>query len=256
MNNSKQVEHFDETIYEEYENEKMELITPTDPGTTYRDNTKLENKTNYFDPLSKAKSPLIKKASTSNRFQIMPKKVDTNFETNTSLNSKTKLKPVFSQNNKMTKSMKNSTDDMIATKNEIIQKNIANKNDANSHNRTNGHLIEPNNVHMKRVNSKKILDEKSSKFPFENSFRPIELKFLLEDSRFTDRLHQKSNIKITCTEKRCMGSLLHSEKFKNYQKSKEHIIEQASDFINQFYASVNRFSFLLKYVCVFFIEIF
>ena len=116
LNNSKHVEHFDETIYEEYENEKMELITPTDPGTTYRDNTKLENKTNYFDPLSKAISPLLKKASTSNRFQIMPKKADTNFETNTSLNSKTKLKPVFSPNNKMTKSMKNSTDDMIAPK--------------------------------------------------------------------------------------------------------------------------------------------
>ena len=124
MNNSKHGEHFDETIYEEYENEKMETISPTDPGTTYRDTTKLENKTNYFDPLSLAKSPSSKKASTSNRFQIMPKRTETTTEPITSLNSKTKLKPVSSPNSKITKSMKNSTDDMIAPKLNIRPKNV------------------------------------------------------------------------------------------------------------------------------------
>ena len=136
-------------------------------------------------------------------------------------------------------------------KNEIVQKHTEkiNKNDFNAYKHTNGHLIEPNNAHINKiiVNSKKNSDDISNKCPFEDkndqnvkNKRPIELKFLLEDSRFIDRLHQKSNIQITCTEKRCMGSVLHSEKFKNYKKSKEDIIEQATDFINQFYASVKR----------------
>ena len=121
LNNSKHVEHFDETIYEEYDSEKIDAITVKE-GSTYRDNTKLDNKTNYFDPLSLAKSPLSKKASTSNRFQLMPnKKVEITEPptATTSLNSKTKLKPVVASppiNNKMSKSLKNSTDEPFTTK--------------------------------------------------------------------------------------------------------------------------------------------
>ena len=47
--------------------------------------------------------------------------------------------------------------------------------------------------------------------------------------------------KVACTNDKCLGSLLAPIKVTpSYNRAKEEIIEQAVDFINQFYASVKR----------------
>ncbi len=138
-------------------------------------------------------------------------------------------------------------------KNEIVQNTEKlKKSDVTNYKHTNGHIEKPNQTEVVET---KVVDssDKSNTCPLKDnnesninngkqikSKKTIELKFLLDDSRFFDRLHQKSNIKINCTEKRCMGSALHSAKLQPLKKSKEEIIDQATDFINQFYASVKR----------------
>ena len=120
-------------------------------------------------------------------------------------------------------------------KNEVVQKasELANHE---IHKNSNGHLTKTNEKDRTLVQS-----SDKNKCPFDENEKPIKLKFLLDESTFSDRLHQKSHEKISCNEERCMGSLLNTSKTpKDFRKSKEEIIEQATDFINQFYASVKR----------------
>ena len=54
--------------------------------------------------------------------------------------------------------------------------------------------------------------------------------------------------KITCNTDRCTGSLMLTAAKTN--KSNEEIIEEATDFINQFYASVKRYVWS-RLICLF-----
>jgi hypothetical protein len=90
----------------------------------------------------------------------------------------------------------------------------------------------------------------ASKCPFVSNSRPIELKNYLDDSSFTDSLYSRSKTKIRCNEQRCLGSFINPSSFKFVPKSKEEMIEQAKDFIKQFYASAkmsNLVLFILKF---------
>lgn len=80
-----------------------------------------------------------------------------------------------------------------------------------------------------------------SRCPFVSNSRPIELKNYLDDSSFTDSLYSKSRSKIHCNEQRCVGSFINPSNFKFVPKPKEEMIEQAKDFIKQFYGSAKMF---------------
>ena len=130
-------------------------------------------------------------------------------------------------------------------KNELIQKSteMTKKNEVLKH--TNGNLPHKNINGILPIAAPET-EEKPKNQAEEKQVvvakKGVELKFLLDESCYIDRLHHKSNIKVTCTPEKCMGSILHTSKLlkcKN-KKSKEEIIEQATDFINQFYASVKR----------------
>ena len=122
-------------------------------------------------------------------------------------------------------------------KNEVVQKTAEKLKNKNS----NGHVLKSNASHYSIRQSKDKIIKCSDEDNACKNKKPVELKFLLDDTCFIDRLHQKSIIKIGCNEEKCMGSILIPKKrLKECKKSKEEIIEQATDFINQFYASVKR----------------
>lgn len=73
-----------------------------------------------------------------------------------------------------------------------------------------------------------------------NDTKIVELKLLIDGSRFEDTLHATSKTKMNCTETICKGSILNTMKSNKYDlknedlKDKE-LKEQAIDFIEQFY---------------------
>ncbi|XP_022086266.1 nitric oxide synthase, brain-like isoform X2 [Acanthaster planci] len=68
----------------------------------------------------------------------------------------------------------------------------------------------------------------------------VRLKNLLDGKQTTDTLHQKSIAPLQCSESRCMGSIMFPPR-KAGSRSKETIIEHATDFINQYYTHIKRF---------------
>lgn len=88
-------------------------------------------------------------------------------------------------------------------------------------------------------------DPKKTPLPKESSRKNLvkkkgaKLKYLIDQSNYIDTLHHKTIKKVSCTSERCMASLLQDSKPK-VKKNKEELVEEAVDFINQFYASVKR----------------
>ena len=94
-----------------------------------------------------------------------------------------------------------------------------------------------------QTNSTNHLDA-LSKCPIDNGGQKVDkfvkLKYLLDDSSYFDKLHHNSHIKVSCNTERCMGSLLQATKTAHVKKTKEEVMKEAIDLINQFYASVKR----------------
>ena len=91
------------------------------------------------------------------------------------------------------------------------------------------------------------------KCPIDNSGQRekfVKLRYLIDDSSYLDKLHHNTHIKVSCNADRCMGSLLQATKTPHVKKSKEEIMKEAVDLINQFYASVKRF-FIYSFIIMF-----
>ncbi|XP_033628503.1 nitric oxide synthase, brain-like [Asterias rubens] len=67
----------------------------------------------------------------------------------------------------------------------------------------------------------------------------VRLKNLLDGKQTTDTLHQKAKIPLQCSESRCMGSIMFPPR-KAGPRPKEIVLEQATDFINQYYTHIKR----------------
>lgn len=79
--------------------------------------------------------------------------------------------------------------------------------------------------------------------PTINNSRPIKLKNLLNCEQTVDILHTKyknNNKSHHCNEIRCLGSLMNPKPLEHRVRSPAELLEQAQDFINNFYSSIKR----------------